>query len=108
MRMVIVDGRTVRERTEFMRTHQEEFPVAAMSQLLGVSRSGFCSVDRRGTGPRAVENAELAQEIHRIHQESRGHYGSPRVHIALGQNGRQCGVNRVARIMKELGLQGMR
>ena len=91
-----------------MRTHQEKFPVAVMGQMLGVSRAGYYSMDRRGTGPRAAVNTELAQEIAQIHRESRGLYGSPRVHLALSHDGRRCGVNRVAKIMKELGLQGVR
>ena len=91
-----------------MKTHQEKFPVAAMGRLLGVSRSGFYSMEQRGTGPRAIEDAELGKEITEIHRESRGNYGSPRVHLALQERGNRCGVNRVARIMKVLGLEGVR
>jgi len=82
--------------------------VAIMGRLLGVSRSGFYSMEQRGTGPRAIEDAELGKEITEIHRESRGNYGSPRVHLALQERGNRCGVNRVARIMKVLGLEGVR
>ena len=91
-----------------MKAHQEQFPVAVMGRLLDVSRSGFYSMEQRGSGPRAIENVELAEEITEIHRESRGHYGSPRVHLALKEKGNRCGVNRMARMMKVLGLEGVR
>jgi transposase InsO family protein len=90
-----------------MKTHQDTFPIATMGELLGVSRAGFYAMDRCGTGPRAEENAELAQAITRIYQENRDLYGSPRVHLALLKEGWTCGVNRVARIMREEELRGV-
>jgi len=39
-----------------------------------------------------------------IHEESRKTYGSPRIHEDLKQQGRECGRNRVARLMVKAGL----
>ena len=49
----------------------------------------------------------LTEKIRQIHDESRGTYGSPRVHAALEAEGYEVGENRVARLMKEAGLRGV-
>ena len=49
----------------------------------------------------------LTEKIRQIHDESRGTYGSPRVHAALQAKGYAAGENRVARLMKEAGLRGV-
>jgi len=91
-----------------MNKHAEEFPVEVMSRTLGVSRSGYYRSCEAPHGERAVQNEQLGKEIVRIHQESRGHYGSPRMIIALKKQGFSCGRNRVARIMRAEGLEGVR
>src|SRR5690606_13824485 len=50
----------------------------------------------------------LITHIKRIHQESRGTYGTPRIHAesTLGM-GLRCSKRRVARLMRQLGLQGV-
>ncbi len=37
----------------------------------------------------------------KIHQDSRGTYGSPRIHAVLNQSGERCRLNRVARLVRE-------
>jgi putative transposase len=49
----------------------------------------------------------LTEKIRQIHNGSRGTYGSPRVHAALQADGIHVGKKRVARLMKETGLQGV-
>jgi Transposase and inactivated derivatives len=49
----------------------------------------------------------LTEKIREIHDRSRGTYGSPRVHAALQAEGVRVGENRVARLMKAAGLQGV-
>jgi transposase InsO family protein len=46
----------------------------------------------------------LTEQIETIHQDSRRSYGSPRIYETLAENGVQCGRNRVARLMREVGL----
>ena len=50
----------------------------------------------------------LLKQIREIHEESRGTYGSPRVHaeLALGL-GLPVNLKRVARLMREAGMQGL-
>ena len=50
----------------------------------------------------------LAAEIRATHADSRGRYGSPRVHAALRAQGRRVGRKRVARLMRGMGLSARR
>jgi len=55
---------------------------------------------------RAIEDIDLTVKITQIHQDSRGTYGSPRVHEALKKQGVCIGKKRVERLMQAQGLQG--
>ena len=72
-----------------------------MCRMFSVSRSGFYSWLKRGKSPREKSNEALTKQIRRIHQESHQIYGSPRITVALRQQGIQCTRKRVARLMKE-------
>jgi len=82
-----------------------EFPVALMCRALEVSRSGFYAWGVRPESERSKENKRLTLEIKKVHEESRRTYGSPRVHAELQEHGFEVGRNRVARLMRESGLQ---
>jgi len=75
-------------------------------ELLEVSRAAF--YDRLDPTPSAKEqsDAELTEKIEAIHTESKGTYGSPRVHMALRKQGIECGKRRVRRLMRQAGLEG--
>ena len=53
-----------------------------------------------------MRRRELGRCIVKIFEDSRGTYGSPRVHQALFKQGERCSKNTVAAIMKESGLKG--
>ena len=89
-----------------MNTHEREFPIRQMGQVLGVSASGYYAWRRRRPSRRAEANAALVEQIRDIHQASRRTYGSPRVHAALRRRGLSCGRKRVARLMRREGLVG--
>ncbi|MER7578290.1 IS3 family transposase [Streptomyces sp. NPDC126514] len=75
-------------------------------ELLQVSRAAYYA-RRTGTpGPRAVRDAELTEKITAVHERSRGTYGAPRIHAVLQRDGEDCGRCRVARLMRDAGLQG--
>ena len=71
-----------------------------------MSRSGFYAWKRRGPGKRQRADEALRSAIGRIHHDSRGAYGSPRIHRELRRQGVRCSNKRVARLMRELGLRG--
>jgi putative transposase len=82
--------------------------VAVACRVLNVSRSGYYEWLDRLDSPRRQENALLLKQIRQIHEESRGTYGSPRVHAELTLGlGLPVNLKRVARLMREAGLQGL-
>jgi putative transposase len=83
------------------------FPVPLMCRLLGVSHSGYYAWRGRAPSRRDRANAALTETTKAIHDKSRGTYGAPRVHaeLRLAEDIRR-GRKRVARLMREAGLQG--
>jgi len=76
--------------------------------VLNVSRSGYYEWLKRLDSPRAQENTLLLKHIEKVHSESRGTYGAPRVHaeLVLGL-GLPVNLKRVARLMRQAGIQGL-
>lgn len=73
---------------------------------LEVSRSGFYAWCQREESARSKDDRRLQPMIAAIHQESRGTYGSPRVHEALKKQGESVSRKRVERLMQAQGLRG--
>jgi putative transposase len=90
-----------------MSDHQACYPVATMGRVLGVSTSGYYAWRRRAPSKRACEDALLQQRIEVIHAKSRGTYGAPRIHAELRAEGVHVGRKRVARLMRQAGLEGI-
>jgi transposase InsO family protein len=82
--------------------------IARACRLLKVSRAASCQRLTGALSPRAAADAVLAAKITSIHTESKGTYGSPRVHQELRREGAGCGKRRVARLMRAAGLEGRR
>ncbi len=82
------------------------FSVAVTCRVLGVRRQGFYEWCSGVNSPRVEENELLLKHIERIHVESRGTYGWPRVHAELAL-GMVVNHKRVARLMREVGIQGL-
>jgi len=78
-----------------------------MCKVLNVSTSGYYAWRTRPPSTRDRKDAMVTEKIRQIHDESRGTYGSPRVHAALQADGIRVGKKRVARLMKEAGLRGV-
>lgn len=92
----------------FIADRTQHWPVRAQCRVLGVAASGYYKWGQAEVSDRAAANAELAQAVHRIYDQHNGRYGSPRVHAELRGAGHVCSVNRVARLMRRLGLHGRR
>ena len=75
-------------------------------ELLEVSRAAFYQRLDETPSRRQVSNTELLRQIMAIFEESDGTYGSPRVHRELRDRGICCGKPRVARFMRQAGLEG--
>lgn len=76
-----------------------------MCRLYGVTRAGYYAWRARGESARQQQNLRLAKRIRKIHADSRGTYGSPRVHRALAQQGCPASENRIARLMRHYGIK---
>jgi putative transposase len=82
--------------------------VAVACRLLGVSRSGYYEWNNRPPSVRDEENLLLLKHIKQIHADSRGSYGSPRVHAELTLGlGLVVNEKRVARLMRQAGIRGL-
>ena len=76
-----------------------------MCRLFKVSRSGYYAWLRRPESLRKTEDKALSEVIAKIHEESNGEYGSPKIHQELRRRGTRCGRKRVARLMRKDGLK---
>ncbi|MET9880519.1 hypothetical protein ABZZ36_38830 [Actinacidiphila glaucinigra] len=54
-------------------------------ELPQVSRAAFYARRTAALDPRAVRDAELTEQITKVHTRSRGTCGAPRVHAVLGK-----------------------
>jgi len=80
--------------------------IATMCRVLGVSPSGYYAWRYRPPSARARTDQALLEQIRAIHTQSRQTYGAPRVHAELRDVGVRCGRKRVARLMRQTGLEG--
>lgn len=87
-----------------MNKHKDQFPISKMSDVLGVSRSGYYKWAGRGPSRRAKQNTQFSRRIRRIWEESRKTYGAPRIHKQLEAEGRAISRPRVARLMARMGI----
>ncbi len=75
-----------------------------MCRVYDVTRAGYYAWRVRPASTRAQQDVSLKHQIERVHQDSRGTYGSPRVYHALKDRGVEVGENRVARLMRAHGI----
>ena len=90
---------------EFIKNHTQEFSIERMSKVLDVSRSGYYKFIHAALSARSKENDALLEKIKAIYKESRGTYGSPRIHAELRWQGATYSRKRVARLMKKAGIE---
>jgi transposase-like protein len=76
------------------------WPVQALCSVLGISTAGYYAWRTRADSKRAIDDHALLSEIRRVHANSGGRYGSPRVHATLRAHGRKAGRGRVERLMR--------
>lgn len=76
-----------------------------MCRVYDVTRAGYYAWRERPISMRARQDERLKRQIERVHQESGGTYGSPRVYRELKGRGVEVGENRVARLMRRHGIK---
>ena len=90
-----------------MKAHRAMFTLAAMCRVLGLSTSGYNDWLKRPLSVRAQRDNAHKDKIMEIWNESGGIYGYPRIHATLQAAGERVGRKRVARLMRELGIEGV-
>ena len=85
---------------------RDRYPIQLMCRLLSVSRSGFYASKTRPESARSKQDRKLVQEIKRVHSQSKGVYGSPKIRAELVDEGFSVGRHKVARLMRLERLRG--
>jgi putative transposase len=91
-----------------MKTLETVHPITSLCAAFDVSRSGYYHWRASKPNRRGGEDAQLKIEIQSLHAGSRGTYGRPRLLAGLRRGGHSTSGRRVARLMRELGLRGVR
>ena len=91
----------------FIAAEKANHAVARLCRALRVSRSGFYAWTTRPPSARRLADDELAGLITEIHEASRATYGVPRIHAELAERGVRVSRRRIARLMRELGIEGV-
>jgi transposase InsO family protein len=83
------------------------WPLTVVCEVLEVSRGGYYAWRKRPVSARKSRRAELVEQVRTVHAQSRGTYGSPRVHAELVASGVSVCENTVARVMREEGVRSV-
>jgi len=96
------------ETYAFIEAEKTTHGVAFLCRLLSVARSSFYAwqAAAKSRAARQAADESLAHEITVIHVASRHTYGVPRIHAELRRLGQAVNRKRVARVMRERGIQG--
>jgi transposase InsO family protein len=86
----------------------ERFTVKLLCHVLNVGRSGYYAWLRREPSARRRRRAQLAEQVRRVHADSGGTYGSPRVHAELADRQVKVCLNTVAKLMKDQEIRSVR
>jgi len=79
---------------------KEKFTIKELCTVLEVSRSGYYAHSDKQEGQRQREDVDLTIRISKAFSMSRQTYGSRRLSVVLGRQGRPCSRRRIARLMK--------
>jgi putative transposase len=91
----------------FIEAHRERFGVEPICRTLAVAPSTYYAARGRPPSARAVRDAGLVADIRRVHEEHYGVYGVRKVWHELQREGVEVGRDRVARLMRAEGLEGV-
>lgn len=89
----------------FIKANTHHHKVTHLLSVLDVSPSGYYAWLDRPESARAQSDRVLTTKILAFHKASRDIYGSPRIHKDLKELGERVGENRIARLMRQNGIQ---
>lgn len=94
--------------TSFIEQHHGSFGVEPICRVLSFATSTYYACRTRGPSARSVRDEELKPEIERVHKQNRGVYGAKKVWKQMKREGVTVARCTVARLMRGLGLAGVR
>ncbi|TBP46521.1 IS3 family transposase [Klebsiella quasipneumoniae] len=97
--------KAVRLRYAFIRDNSSCWPVRLLCRVLDVHPSGFYAWLQQPHSKRHQVDLRLTGQIKQFWLESGCVYGYRKIHVDLRDSGQQCGVNRVWRLMKRVGIK---
>ena len=102
--MTKVPCRRTPGRCLFIEKLRAEIDVAVLIRLLVVSNNGYYDQPKRQPSARGIKDVELKDKIQNILTKNKGRYGSPRIFMALKNQGNCICKKRVELLYKELNL----
>src|SRR3981189_2301529 len=94
-------------RFRFIEDRRADYPVTILSDVLGVSPAGYYAWRSREESRRSAANRDLVDDIKRVHRDTSGRYGSPRIHAELKAQGRGVSRGRIERLMRHYGIRAI-
>jgi transposase InsO family protein len=92
----------------YIDANRDRFGVEPIWRMLPIAPSTYYDAKSRLPSARALRDEELKGEIARVHAEQFGVYGARKVWRQLGREGIAVARCTVERLMRQLGLQGVR
>lgn len=98
---------------DYIDEHRDRFGVEPICQVLRdaglkIAPSTYYATKTRPPSARAVRDEQLKADIVAVHAENLGVYGARKVHAELNREGVSVARCTVERLMRELGLRGLR
>lgn len=98
---------------EFIDDHRDRFGVEPICRVLRehvdwIAPNSYWVAKKRAPSARAVRDAELVDEIHRVYEGSKGRYGADKVWAQLNADGIRVARCTIERLMRANGWQGVR
>ena len=93
--------------TRFIDTNRDRWGVEPICRVLQVAPSTYYAARGRPPAARALRDARLKVEIERVYKANFSVYGARKVWRQLSREGIAVGRDRVARLMRELGIAGV-
>jgi len=95
-------------RFAFIQAHKRIWHIVTMCRVLAVSKAGYYAWAKRPLCKRVETDRVLTVRIQELQRQVKQRYGSPRVRMELRALGFPCGKHRVARLMREAGVNATR
>ena len=94
-------------RFRFIEDRRTDYPVTMLCDVLGISPAGYYAWRARPESRRSAANRDLVDDIKRVHRDTSGRYGSPRIHAELRAQGRGASRGRIERLMRRHGIRAI-